>query len=262
MSKAKKLASVGLLLTLIVITTLALRNTAKAPTTSTPDGVSTQQTAGNSNNPPAQPPFDKTANSLTNPVSPWVIASKVSALNPITYYPLDLVTPSVPLRQAASSSEMQMRKEAATALEQLFAGAKQAGLSLRLASGFRSYAQQSQVYNSEVKLYGQTVADTESARPGHSEHQTGWAVDVEDYARTCEVTDCFGTLPEGKWVAANAYKYGFIVRYQAGKEAITGYRAEPWHLRYVGSGLASEMHAQNVTTMEEFFNVIPAKQPY
>ena len=104
-------------------------------------------------------------------------------------------------------------------------------------------------------------ADDESARPGFSEHQTGLAVDVGMANATCEVDQCFGATPAGKWVAANGYKYGFIVRYPQGLSDITGYEYEPWHLRYVGVGLATEMHNKAVQTLEQFFD-LPAATDY
>jgi len=126
-------------------------------------------------------------------------------------------------------------------------------ISIGALSGYRSYSTQVTVYNNEVANYGQAVADSESAKPGTSEHQTGLAVDVGGGG--CGIEDCFGTTAEGKWLAANAYNYGFIVRYTAAKQSITGYRAEPWHIRYIGSELSQEMHKENITTLEEFFSL-------
>src|SRR5690606_14648016 len=109
------------------------------------------------------------------------------------------------------------------ALEQMFMAAKNEGLSLLLASGYRSYNLQVGVYNRNVREVGQAEADIRSARPGHSEHQTGLAVDVGAASRQCEIEECFSTLPEGKWVAANAYRFGFVIRYPQNKQGTTGY---------------------------------------
>ena len=117
------------------------------------------------------------------------------------------------------------------------------------------------VYNNEVKTYGQATADKQSARPGYSEHQTGLAVDLEPASRQCEVQDCFASTIEGKWLAVNAYLHGFIMRYPPGKEAVTGYKQESWHFRYIGKELAAEMKQQNITTLEEFFG-LPAAPNY
>jgi len=141
----------------------------------------------------------------------------------------------------------------------LFLDAKNTGYALVAESGYRSYYTQVSVYNSEVKSFGKAKADSESARPGHSEHQTGWAVDI---GKAGCFEDCFGQTQAAQWLLANSYKYGFILRYPSDKVAITGYRNEPWHFRYIGTDLSTEMHNTNVTTLEEFFNVVPATQPY
>ena len=193
---------------------------------------------------PALPSFDKKKLSIDDPASIWVVANKKRALNPTSYIPTDLV---------GVGGSQQLRKEAADALVRLIDGARQEGLTIQPLSGYRSYSTQVTVYNNEVANYGQAVADSESARPGHSEHQTGLAIDVGGGG--CGIEDCFGTTKEGKWVAANAHTYGFIVRYTAGKESITGYRAEPWHIRYIGAELSTELHKENILTLEEFFNL-------
>lgn len=193
---------------------------------------------------PASPSFDKNKYSTGDPKSIWVVANKPRALDPIDYTPLDL-TPV--------GGGQFMRKEAATAFAQLTAAASGQKLKINPLSGYRSYSIQVGVYNNEVKKYGQAVADSESAKPGHSEHQTGFAVDVGGGG--CNIQDCFGNTKEGKWVAAHAYEYGFIVRYTADKQAITGYRAEPWHIRYIGAELSGEMHKTGITTLEEFFGL-------
>jgi D-alanyl-D-alanine carboxypeptidase len=197
--------------------------------------------------------FDKHQRSTTDAASLWVVVNKPLPLSPITYVPADLVNPNIPLR--TKGEEMLLRKDAATALEQLAAGAKADGYNLMLASGYRSYSFQVNLYNGYVRTQGQAAADRTSARPGHSEHQTGLAADLEPTSRKCEVEACFGDLAEGKWLAANAYKYGFIIRYTADKIATTGYDYEPWHVRYVGTDLAAEMHTTGAETLEEFFDV-------
>lgn len=191
-----------------------------------------------------QPSFNKSAFSTTDPASPWVIVNKQHPLQPKTYAPTDLVT---------VGNGQFMRREAATALQQMFADAATAGLKLQADSGYRSYNLQVTTYNSEVASVGQAQADRESARPGYSEHQTGWAVDIGGGG--CNIQDCFANTNEGKWVAAHAYEYGFILRYQSSTTDATGYRAEAWHYRYVGKSLALELHNTQVLTLEQFFNV-------
>jgi D-alanyl-D-alanine carboxypeptidase len=112
----------------------------------------------------------------------------------------------------------------------------------------------------EVDATGQKHADSVSARPGHSEHQTGLAADLGASSGECALRACFGDMPEGKWLAANAYRYGFIIRYQKGATPRTGYAYEPWHLRYVGKQLAAEMQRTSVT-LEEYFH-LPAYPDY
>jgi len=202
--------------------------------------------------------FDKSQFSLTDPASPWLVVNKKRPLNPKQYEPSSLRLPNM----SVESSAMEVNDETATALEDLNTAAKNEGIDLVVASAYRSYDNQVATYNSVVDGYGQAEADRISARPGYSEHQTGWAVDLgaaNDSA--CRIESCFADTPEGKWLAANAHKYGFIIRYPEGKESVTGYTYEPWHLRYVGKALSEEMHKQNVQTLEEFFN-LPAAPNY
>lgn len=188
--------------------------------------------------------FNKTQNSLTDPTSPWVIVNKQHPLQPLSYAPTDLV---------AIGNGQQMRAAAATAALSLFASAKKAGYSLTADSGYRSYQTQIKAYNSIVQGYSQSYADSISARPGYSEHQTGWAVDIG--TGSCNVQDCFSSTAGGKWTIAHAYEYGFILRYPPGLTSITGYDHEAWHFRYVGTVLSTQLHKQGVQTLEQFFGV-------
>jgi D-alanyl-D-alanine carboxypeptidase len=208
-----------------------------------------------------QPGFDKTQYSIDDPNSIWVVANKLRPLNPKTYKPSDLIFPKVPTRVPGNES-MQIRKVVGDALVAMFADAKQEkDFSLMLSSGFRSYSYQVNLYGSYVKRDGQAAADTYSARPGYSEHQTGLAADITTTSHKCELEACFGDTPEGEWLAANAYKYGFILRYPADKVSVAGYEYEPWHFRYVGKELAAEMHREGIKTLEEFFS-LPAAPDY
>ncbi len=197
--------------------------------------------------------FNKDKYSLNDPSSLWAIANKGRQL-PADYVPANLVNPNVPLRLDSSSPEMMLRQDAASALAQMFTAAQKDDLKLMLASGYRPYSQQVALYNRYVSQDGQAAADTYSAKPGHSEHQLGLAADVEPVSRICEVDQCFADTAEGKWVAANAYKSGFIIRYPKGKESQTGYEYEPWHVRYVGAALAAQIYKTD-TTLEQFFGL-------
>lgn len=196
--------------------------------------------------------FNKNKYSVSKASSPWVVVNKGRIL-PAGYVP-DLTTPDVALRYSSSSSEMKLRADAAKALEQLFAAAAKDKIYLRLSSGYRSYYAQSSIYAREVRTYGQAQADRQSARAGHSEHQTGLAPDLAPKDGRCEIADCFADTAEGKWLAKNAYKYGFVLRYPKGKESETGYRYEAWHFRYVGKALAAEINRTG-QTLERFFGL-------
>ena len=124
------------------------------------------------------------------------------------------------------------------------------GINLWIKSGFRSYIYQNTIYNNYVARDGRANADTYSARPGHSEHQSGLAADINSLEQSWINTK------EGQWLNNNCHKYGFIIRYPQGKEPITGYIYEPWHIRYVGTDLSSKLYNNgNWITIEEYFGI-------
>lgn len=137
---------------------------------------------------------------------------------------------------------------AQAAFNEMAAAAAKDGLSLAICSGFRSYDFQNTLYNNYCNRDGKAAADRFSARPGHSEHQTGLAMDI-NYAG-----DSFNNTPEAKWIAENCWKYGFILRYPEGKEAITGYKYESWHVRYLGKDWAKTIYDSGLT-LEEYLNI-------
>ncbi len=140
-----------------------------------------------------------------------------------------------------SGMSQSMRDDAATALEAMFAAAKADGIYLSTVSGYRSYSKQNTIYNRKVASAGTTVADTLVALPGSSEHQLGLAMDIAK-SGSSNLNSRFADTAEGQWVDANAYLYGFIVRYPEGMEDITGYSYEPWHIRYVGVEYAKAIY--------------------
>ena len=145
--------------------------------------------------------------------------------------------------------------EARAAFEQMATDAKALGFDLVAFSGFRSYEYQTTLYNNYVNRDGKEAADRYSARPGHSEHQTGLAFDIGEKSREdLWLTAEFGETPAGKWLADNAYKYGFILRYPEGKEDVTGFMYEAWHFRYLGVEKATEVK-QTGLTLEEYLSV-------
>ncbi|MFF1571429.1 M15 family metallopeptidase [Leifsonia sp. NPDC058292] len=195
--------------------------------------------------------FDKTAQSVDDPASPWVVVNKPRQLNPVGYVPADLVFPGV-----TYMNRQPMRQQTADALLALFAaGRAEAGLEFSVQSAYRAYDSQVRVYDDDVARNGRVYADTDTARPGHSEHQTGLAVDISAVPAKCSLDACFAQTPQGVWLAANAYRFGFLLRYPADKVAVTGFTFEPWHFRFVGVPLATELHRTGVTTLEEFFGV-------
>ena len=186
-------------------------------------------------------PTDKVvAQGIFDPSSLTVCVNRKSTLSS-DYKPTDLVLPDV--RAVNSSNRLYMRKEAASALEELFKAAEDENYYLYAVSGYRSYSYQKSIYNPYSGY---------SAPAGASEHQLGLAMDITlaKYNGTLSVD--FGNTKEGKWVKENAHKYGFIIRYLQGKEDITGYNYEPWHLRYLGVNLATELYEKNIT-LEEYY---------
>jgi zinc D-Ala-D-Ala carboxypeptidase len=188
--------------------------------------------------------------------SPTVVVNKHRPLDPPSYVPK-------PLTRIKTE---QLRNEAALAYQQMVKAAKVERVNIVTISGYRSYDHQASLYDSYVQQYGQETADTIAARPGHSEHQTGLAMDVGNSSGACALQDCFEDTPVGAWVAEHADEYGFIIRYPKGEQKVTGYKYEPWHLRYVGPQLADEMRVKaqetakdgpelDTDTMEEFFKL-------
>lgn len=215
---------------------------------------SVKRPAQQTKTPPEPAVFNKQLYSLTDPTSIWVIANKKRPLQPQDYAPSDLVQPNMAV-QSSGAANMKVRQQVATALEKMAVDAKANGTPIKLVSGYRSYDYQVTVYNRYVQSQGQAAADAESARPGYSEHQTGLAADVGGVNDGCVLDQCYGNTPSGKWVAANAYKYGFVIRYGDGQTATTGYLYEPWHLRYVGTELSNEVQRTGTATLEDFFGL-------
>ncbi|MGM7722053.1 M15 family metallopeptidase [Metabacillus sp. Hm71] len=192
---------------------------------------------------------------IENPTNILVMVNKEFSL-PESYEPADLVVPNVEFSFGdADVPQRYLREEAAKALEELFVLAEQDGIELLAVSGFRSYSRQQGIFNVEKENKGEEKALQAVALPGQSEHQTGLAMDVSSRSVNFEITEEFGETKEGKWVKENAHKAGFIIRYPKGKESITGYQYEPWHIRYVGKEKASVIY-ENDLTLEEYFEKV------
>lgn len=188
---------------------------------------------------------------VDNPKSYEVLINRTNSL-PSTYAPEDLVKLSEVKTVLENPEINQLRKDAYDALKKLFTAARSQGYELYARSGYRSYNTQNSLYSSYVKTNGQEAADKFSAKPGQSEHQTGLAIDITSKAVNLLLSVDFASTAEGEWVEKNAHEFGFIIRYPKGKEDITGYQYEPWHLRYVGKALAKEIRDLNLT-LEEYY---------
>lgn len=180
----------------------------------------------------------------------WKIVNKQGGFQHPQYRPRDLQVVSVPTKAGRGQDERSVRGVVMADLRRLSAAAQAAGVDVRVGSGYRSYATQSVLYNSYVRQHGKAAADRFSARPGTSEHQSGLVIDFDSEGGRCWVDTCFESLAAGRWLAAHAHEYGFHLRYQKGKEAVTGFMYEPWHFRYVGVELARALH-QSGLTLEE-----------
>lgn len=192
--------------------------------------------------------------------SEWVVVNKLRPLSPLDFEPQ--VREILSSEALDNSRGLELRDVAATALEamakeMLFQGAGQ----MFVNSAYRSYEYQSELFVDKVEQYGEAEALIRSAKAGHSEHQTGLAVDVSVPAQGCAIMQCFGDTVAGKWIAENSWKFGYIVRYERDTTSITGYTYEPWHLRYVGIEIA-KMYANNgIQTLEDFWG-FPAAESY
>lgn len=211
-------------------------------------GQDSEQSSGEGSN-----AVDKAA--AADPKSIAVLVNKELAL-PEDYEPSDLVYPDVRFTFKEKIEKRMMRSEAAKALEEMFAGAEQDGIYLAGVSAYRSHSTQRSLFNRYVERDGEAKAKTYSAVPGHSEHETGLAIDVSGSDGKCAAEDCFGGTKEAEWLAQHSAEYGFIIRYPEGKESITGYKYEPWHLRYVGKEIAADIFARDIT-LEEYYDAVP-----
>lgn len=172
-----------------------------------------------------------------------IIVNKTHCLSPIDYAPNDLVSVDGATISAKAAPHFAALMDAAT----------QAGLPLSITSSYRSFSNQVATYNGWVATNGSTAqADQVSARPGYSEHQTGFAIDFK--AGSCAL-ECLTTTPQYAWLQEHAADYGFIQRYVPGYETITGYHSEAWHYRYVGTQVAQDMKAKGIKTLEQYWNI-------
>jgi len=191
---------------------------------------------------------------LAEPSDTLALVNKNNSL-PSNYIPANLVVPKVPFPFTEFHEKKLMREDAARALERLFTQAKEENINLYATSGYRSYERQKAIFTSKSMRYGLERANQFSAKPGESEHQTGLAMDVTSPKVNFLLSQSFGETKEGRWLKENASKFGFIIRYPQGKEDVTGYQYEPWHLRYVGNNHIAYTIASNGATLEEYLGM-------
>lgn len=185
-------------------------------------------------------PFYTNTEIIQNPDSLLVLVNKYNQL-PADYIPENLIA-------LKCNPKYQLREEAAIAFNELIEAAKQNNVNVYPYSAYRSYEYQNKIYNRYVNKDGEELADTYSARPGHSEHQTGLSVDIKSVGYN-EITDS-----DYEWMKENAHLYGYIIRYPENSTEITGYQEEPWHLRYVGIEIATEIKDLDIT-FDEYYQI-------
>lgn len=198
---------------------------------------------------------DEAITVIANPSDLLVLVNKMNSL-PANYVPSNLVAPNVPFYFSGDDPKRYLRPEAAVALEQLFEAASTESIEILGASGYRSYSRQESIFASNVKRQGEEAARRVSAVAGQSEHQTGLAIDLTSAKVGFDLIEEFGETKEGIWLRENAHHFGFIIRYPKGKEHITGYSYEPWHIRFVGKEIAADVFSTDLT-LEEYFSSYP-----
>jgi D-alanyl-D-alanine carboxypeptidase len=200
--------------------------------------------------------FNPPKYSIDEADSIWVVINKQRQISPLKYQPASLALPAFAKPKVQNPFGLQMRKEAAIATVELATAMAEAGKgTLILNSGFRTYKNQQGLYNRTRDTRGLAVAERLSARPGHSEHQLGLAADFSVKGQGCVIMVCFGKTEAGIWLAENAHEFGFVLRYPKGYKPVTGFQYEPWHFRYVGVELTTEMKTKGFQTLEEFWGL-------
>lgn len=200
------------------------------------------------------PGVNLSEHSVDEPDSIWVVVNKQRPLDPLDFEPADLTSTGIP-------GGNQVTKQTAKQLKKMYEAAADDGAAFAVSTAYRSYNFQKGLFNQYVASDGVKRAETFSARPGYSEHQTGLALDLYDVAEGCALKKCFAETDAGKWLVKHAADYGFIERYPDGSTDVTGYKWEPWHWRYVGVELAQYMRDQDMATLEEVFG-LPAAPDY
>lgn len=196
--------------------------------------------------------------SLRDPSHVWFVVNKAMPMEPIDYAPADWVAPAdVPLGNLAA-----VRTDIAPTVTAMSQASVSAGIGrIGVQNGYRGYSVQQRIHDQRVASLGKEAGERLAARPGYSEHQSGIAMDVFGCTPGCSSSEQFGSTATYQWVVEHSWEYGWIIRYEDGQTAITGYDPEAWHLRYIGPELAAAYHAGGFHTLEEFFG-LPAAPGY
>jgi len=208
----------------------------------------TREAAQSSNAPPSRSSDAcSKPNAHSDPTRIDVIVNKKHCIQPLTFTPNTLTV------SCAGGDSAVITSSAVDDFKALCSAAKAAGVPLGITSSYRSYQTQVSTYNYWVSVSGKKGADTYSARPGYSEHQTGLAIDFR-VPGGAQLSDFTGTKQQ-KWLAKNAWKYGFIQRYTGSNQRDTGYTAEPWHFRYLGRAIAKHYTSSRADSLESYWNI-------
>lgn len=203
-------------------------------------------------------PIEKSA--FTLPDGLLVLVNK-SIPNDLAYEPSDLQLPNVPYRTDKAPEEMMVRAALIAPLENMFSAAKKDGIDLLIGSAYRSSKLQETYFNSYVASSGLEEAEKYIMHPGTSEHQLGLTVDLTTTDRECYLVECFESTKAGVWLADNAHKYGFILRYPKDKVEITKLNYEPWHFRYLGIPIATAIFESRLSYEEAYPYLSGEKKP-
>ena len=243
--------------------TPAPTNNPQVPATSTPSPTPTPSPTATPTPSPTPTPTPTPTPIPTVPPAPVAVNTDTTTIDfiinrdyPLTnaYRPDDLVVPDIPFSfNDKTADKRKLKKVAAEALEELYnAALAEEGLTIYGVSGYRSFDRQYDIYGANLINRGVRHTNLYSAAPGNSEHQTGLAIDVSAKSIGFKLNNEFASTPEGIWLKANCWRFGFILRYPKDKEEITGYAYEPWHIRYVGIPLAYYLYTNNLT-LEEYY---------
>lgn len=260
-AKSHKLIITGLIIAIGCVSAgiwwlLQTKTTPQAPKTAPPPVAAPQEPK------PPKPPtlqeefaYIKTDLTAKGQTSMFYLLNKKNSLS-ADYKPAGLIIPKIPYNFGGSPEKKYVRPEMASALEQMFQAAQaEQNLKLYGLSGYRSYATQKSLFAYYARQDGEANAEKYSARAGTSEHQTGLAMDITSASAGFDLSVAFAKTKEGQWVKHNAHRFGLIVRYLEGKEHLTTYQYEPWHLRLLDQKTATYLYEKNLT-LEEFYDQI------